>query len=66
MEPIGRGACVTGYDVLVSGNSVTVSRGATVVASQTVPDYGTAIGELSARPGFALGWGRFPDGDEVV
>ena len=31
-----------------------------------VPNYGTAIGDLAARPGFRLGWGRFPDGAEVL
>lgn len=31
-----------------------------------VPDYGTNIFELSARPGFAIGWGQFPDGAEVI
>ena len=31
-----------------------------------VPAFGTAIGDLAARPGFRLGWGRFPDGAEVV
>ena len=25
-----------------------------------------AIGDLAARPGFRLGWGRFPDGAEVL
>ena len=31
-----------------------------------VPDYGTAIGDLADRPGFRLGWGRFPGGAEVL
>ena len=30
-----------------------------------VPGLGTATGELAARPGSRLGWGRFPDGAEV-
>ena len=31
-----------------------------------VPNRGTRLGELAARPGFRLGWGRFPDGAEVL
>jgi hypothetical protein len=31
-----------------------------------VPDDGTAIGELAESLGFRLGWGRFPDGAEVL
>ena len=30
-----------------------------------MPDYGAAIGDLAARLGFRLGWGRYPDGAEV-
>lgn len=66
MHLIGRAGHVAGYDVLVSGDTVTVTKGGAVVARHTVPDYRTAFGELSARPGFALGWGRFADGAEVV
>ena len=51
MELIGRAGHVAGYDVLVSGDAVTVTRGSAIIDRQTVPNYGTAIGELSARPG---------------
>ena len=55
---------MAGYDVLVLADSVIVTD---VGRSRQfpVPDYGTAIGDLAARPGFRLGWGRFPDEAEV-
>lgn len=43
-----------------------VTKRGAVVARQAVPNYGTALADLSARPGFALGWARFPDGAEEL
>lgn len=63
---IGRASHVAGYDVFFRRDTVTVSRDGDLVARKTVPDYGTALSELTARPGLALGWARFPDGAEVV
>lgn len=63
---LGRGGHVAGYDVLIHGETVTVTRDGALVTRQTVPTYGTRLSELSTRPGFALGWGRFPDDAEVI
>ena len=53
------------YDVAIFVDRVTVSRGETT-RSFAVPNYGTAIHELSERPGFRIGWGRYPDDAEVI
>ena len=62
-EQIGTAGHVAGYDVLILRDAVIVA-GADGSRRFPVPDYGTAIGELAARPGFRLGCGRFPDGAE--
>ncbi len=56
---------VAGHDVLIFTDAIVVSNAAGA-RHFPVPNYGTAIYELAARPGFRLGWGRFPDGAEVV
>ncbi len=56
---------VAGHDVLILADAVVVSDAAGA-RRFPVPNGGTAIGELAARPGFHLGWGRFPDGAEVL
>ena len=66
IERIGRGGRIAGYDVLLTGDTITVADGAGTVVRHTVPSHGTPFGELVERPGFALGWGRFPDGAEVL
>ena len=65
LEKVGTAGHVGGYDVLVLADAVIVADAA---GSRRfpVPDHGTAIGDLAARPGFRLGWGRFPDGAEVI
>ena len=65
LSKLGTAGHVAGYDVLVLADAVIVVDGA---GSRRfpVPNYGTAIGDLAARPGFRLGWGRFPDGAEVL
>ena len=62
---LGTAGRIAGYDVLVLADAVVVTDddGA---RGFLVPDHGTAIGDLAARPGFRLGRGRFPDGDEVL
>ncbi len=56
---------VAGHDVLILADTVVVSDMAGT-RRFPVPNYGTAIGDLASRPGFRLGWGRFPDGAEVL
>ncbi len=65
IEKIGTAGHVAGYDVLILRDCVIVTD-ADDSRRFPVPDYGTAIGDLAARPGFRLGWGRFPDGAEVL
>ena len=62
---LGTAGRVAGYDVLILADAVLVTdaRGS---RRFPVPDYGTSIGNLAARPGFRLGWGRVPDGAEVL
>ena len=62
---IARGAHVAGYDVLVTPGTVIVHRDGTTT-HHSIPNYGTDIAELMDRPGARVGWGRFPDGDEVI
>ena len=64
-EQIGTAGHVAGYDVLILADAVIVTDAA---GSRRFPvhDFGTRIGELAERPGFRLGWGRFPDGAEVI
>ncbi len=65
LEKIGTAGHVAGYDVLILADAVIVTDAAGSCRFP-VPDYGTKIGELAERPGFRLGWGRFPDGAEVI
>ena len=64
-EKIGTAGHVAGYDVLILADAVIVTDPAES-RRFPVPNYGTRIGALAARPGFRLGWGRFPDGAEVL
>ncbi len=65
LTKLGAAGHVAGNDVLVLADAVIVSTPAGAQGFD-VPDYGTRIGELAGRPGFRLGWGRFPDGAEVL
>ena len=65
LENLGTAGRVAGYDVLILADAVIVAD-ASGSRRFPVPDYGTAIGDLAARPGFRLGWGRIPDGAEVL
>ena len=62
MTKLGTGGHVAGYDVLVLADRVLVADAAGRTWDHAVPIHGTGIGELAARPGFRLGWDRFPDG----
>jgi hypothetical protein len=62
---IARGAHVAGYDVLVTLGTVVIHRDGTTTR-YSVPNYGTDIAELLDRPAPRVGWGHFPDGDEVI
>ena len=64
-EKIGTAGRVAGDDVLVLADAVIVT-GADGSRRFPVPDYGTSIGDLAARPGVRLGRGRFPAGAEVL
>ncbi len=64
-EKIGTAGHVAGYDVLILADAVIVTD-ADGSRWFPVPNHGTSIGDLAARPGFRLGWGRFPDGAEVL
>ena len=65
LEKIGTAGHVAGYDVLILADTLIVTDAARS-RRFPVPDYGIRIGELAERPGFRLGWGRFPDGAEVL
>ena len=65
LEELGTAGRVAGDDVLILADAVIVTD-ANGSRRFPVPDYGTAIGELAARPGFRLGWGRLSDGAEVL
>ena len=58
-------AHVSGYDVLALPGKLIVHRDGET-RHHPVPNYGTDIAELAGRPGARVGWGQFPDGDEVI
>ena len=64
-EQPGAAGRVAGDDVLILRDAVIVSD-ADGSRPFPVPDHGTSIGDLAARPGVRLDWGRFPDGAEVI
>ena len=65
VEKIGTAGHVVGYDVLILVGAVFVTD-ADGTRRFPVPNRGMSIGHLAARPGFRLGWDRFPDGAEVL
>ena len=60
---IAQSAHISGYEVFLSGDTVTVLDDEGIVTKQTVPGLGAFIDH--ARQ-FRLGWGQFPDGMEVL
>jgi len=57
-ERIGTGGSINGYDVLVLGDAVEVSRGGASVTRQTVEGLGRF---LHAARDLRLGWAELPD-----
>ena len=47
-------------------NSVRVSASDGRCWEHDVPNYGTSIGDIGRKPGFAVGWARFEDDMEVI
>jgi len=63
LEKIGIAGTVNGYGVLVVGDTVVVSRDGEEIARRTVDGLGRFA---TAAKDLRLGWGRFPDGAEVI
>ncbi|HEU0114800.1 MAG TPA: hypothetical protein VFQ80_08985 [Thermomicrobiales bacterium] len=57
---------INGYSVLIGSDRIAVATPNGWGMTHPVPNYGTSIGELSARPGFKIGWAVFPDDAEVL
>ena len=65
LQKIGTAGHVAGYDVLILADAVIVTD-ADRSRRFPVPNHGTAIVDLAARPGFRLGWDRFLHGADVI
>jgi hypothetical protein len=64
---IGRGGHIQGYDVIIADDMIfAIHESSKRHWAHTVPNFGTSMVELSRRPGFHVGWGRFPDDAEVL
>jgi hypothetical protein len=64
---VGRAGHVAGYDVLMAGDALLVTHAASGQAwRHVVPNFGTALADLTRQPGMRLGWGRFPDDAEAI
>jgi hypothetical protein len=63
MARVGIGGTIKGYGVLVLGDVVVVERDGEEVARRTVDVLGLFA---TAARDLRLGWGRFPDGPEVI
>lgn len=58
---------VKGYIVHITSNHIKVYNAAgEIVVHEDVPNYGTDILDIATRQYSAMGWGQFPDGDEVI
>src|SRR5262249_3092321 len=57
---------VAGYSVIIGADRVAVTAPDGRSLVHDVPNYGTSMGQLVRRPGFKLGWARFPDDAEVL
>jgi len=55
-----------GHDLIILPGLVVVTDPEGGIARHEVPNYGTDVFDLAGRPGFRIGWGRFPDGDLVI
>lgn len=56
---LGRAGHVAGYDVLITGETVSVTLDCALIAPQTVPNDGMSLAALSVRP-LLPRLGRFP------
>jgi hypothetical protein len=69
MHRIGRAGQIDtparSYGLVILADHVIATTGAGSRRFE-VPNYGTAIGKLAARPGFRIGWAQFADGTEVL
>ncbi len=63
LEHLGTGSHIAGYDVFLSGDTVTVLNDEGVVTRRTVAGLGAFV--TNARD-LRTGWGEFPDGMEVI
>jgi hypothetical protein len=63
MERVGVGGTINGYGILVLGDIVVVAHDGEEVARRTVEDLGRFA---NSACDLRLGWGRFPDGAEVI
>ena len=63
LQKIGSGGPVAGYAVLILGDVVMIERDGALVDRRRVEGMGRFT--VSARS-LKLGWGRFPDGAEVI
>jgi hypothetical protein len=59
------GSHIAGYDVLITRGHFTLHCDGKTDHYE-VPNHGPDIAELMDRPGARVGWGCFPDGDEVI
>lgn len=62
-QQLGISGTIHEYDIVVIGDTVTVTWNGTLVTQRTVADLGTFVGK--ARD-LRLGWGRFEDKAEVI
>jgi hypothetical protein len=63
MHQLGVGGMINDYGVLVVNDVVVIERDGAVVARRRVEGLGRFV---AAARDLRLGWGRFPDGAEVV
>ena len=63
LQHLGTGSHIAGYDVFLSGDTVTVLNDDGVVTRQTVAGLGAFVAKAKD---LRTGWGEFPDGMEVI
>src|SRR5690242_11639857 len=63
---IARSGQINGYSVIIVDGHISVLAPDGRTLFHPVPNYGTSIDDLAARPGFRTGWARFPDDAEVL
>ena len=63
LEHIGTGSHIAGYDVFLTGDTVTVLNDDGIVTRRTVKGLGAFVDRATD---LRTGWGEFPDGMEVI